>query len=324
MVYRFRFPAPPATARRFRTDDLDEARGQAESSIGPYTLTAGRGAEALGCERVLLNGQHSALAWGRLAVDRTIRADWAFATLQFCQDNGATYRIGGRSWYAGRGEMMLLPACWAYTRATGPGDLPSVHFIEEALWREVRARRPGDAAAWSLRACVLQPQGESGAELTDAVDDFAHALAAAEPIAVQLERSEARLIGALAEALMPKQTLTSEPRIALKRVARLEDWIDAHLAAPLTLGRLCKEAGVGDRTLQLDFQARRGMSPMRFVVERRLAAARRRIDSATPGDTVTSIALDTGFSHMGRFSASYRQAFGETPLQTLRRRQAHL
>jgi transcriptional regulator GlxA family with amidase domain len=34
---------------------------------------------------------------------------------------------------------------------------------------------------------------------------------------------------------------------------------------------------------------------------------------------VTTVAQSVGFSHMGRFSALYRQAFGESPSESLRR-----
>jgi transcriptional regulator GlxA family with amidase domain len=61
------------------------------------------------------------------------------------------------------------------------------------------------------------------------------------------------------------------------------------------------------------------MSPMRFVAERRLAAARRLLTVSSPNHDVTRIAMSLGFGHTGRFALLYRQAFGETPSQSLRR-----
>lgn len=58
---------------------------------------------------------------------------------------------------------------------------------------------------------------------------------------------------------------------------------------------------------------------MRFVAERRLAAAHRSLVRAGPGDDVTTIATGAGFNHMGRFATSYRQAFGESPSESLKR-----
>jgi AraC-like DNA-binding protein len=42
--------------------------------------------------------------------------------------------------------------------------------------------------------------------------------------------------------------------------------------------------------------------------------------TAAPGDTVTAIAIQNGFADVGRFAQRYRLLFGETPSQTLRRR----
>jgi transcriptional regulator GlxA family with amidase domain len=60
------------------------------------------------------------------------------------------------------------------------------------------------------------------------------------------------------------------------------------------------------------------MSPMRFVAERRLAAAHHRLRAAGPADDVTGIATECGFSHLGRFAVCYRELYGESPSLTLR------
>ena len=55
----------------------------------------------------------------------------------------------------------------------------------------------------------------------------------------------------------------------------------------------------------------------------RLDEARELLRSARPGTTVSSLAMDCGFTHLGRFSAAYSEAFGETPVETLRHTQSH-
>ncbi|MCK7534410.1 MAG: hypothetical protein MZV63_27030 [Marinilabiliales bacterium] len=46
--------------------------------------------------------------------------------------------------------------------------------------------------------------------------------------------------------------------LALERARNLEAWIDAHLGEPITMGTLCRVAGVGERCLQKSFLYRRG------------------------------------------------------------------
>jgi len=105
--------------------------------------------------------------------------------------------------------------------------------------------------------------------------------------------------------------------LALERARNLEAWIDAHLGEPITMGTLCRVAGVGERCLQKSFLYRRGISPMRFVAERRLLAAHQWLADASNAATVTEAGFRFGFSHLGRFSVSYREAIGESPSQTL-------
>jgi AraC-like DNA-binding protein len=50
----------------------------------------------------------------------------------------------------------------------------------------------------------------------------------------------------------------------------------------------------------------------------RFHATRQQLTVASPGQTtVTQVAYDNGFYHLGRFSADYRRLFGELPSKTL-------
>ncbi len=57
---------------------------------------------------------------------------------------------------------------------------------------------------------------------------------------------------------------------------------------------------------------------MAYLRRVRLALARADLVAAEPArDTVTAIAHRWGFHHQGRFSAAYREAYGELPRRTL-------
>jgi AraC-like DNA-binding protein len=101
-------------------------------------------------------------------------------------------------------------------------------------------------------------------------------------------------------------------------VKRAEAYIEAHFAEPLSLADIAVHSGVSARSLQSGFQNFRGMTPIAFLRRVRLAQVRQRLLNADPAvSSVTEIAMDCGFTHMGEFAASYKRAFGEAPSQTL-------
>lgn len=107
--------------------------------------------------------------------------------------------------------------------------------------------------------------------------------------------------------------------LAKRRVRVAEEYIQAHIQDPLTLGAIAQASGSSVRGLCLAFQEHYEMSPMAYVRQLRLEAARHDLRHAPPGTRVTDIAFRWGFNHLGRFSVLYRDRFGEAPLQSLKR-----
>lgn len=99
-----------------------------------------------------------------------------------------------------------------------------------------------------------------------------------------------------------------------------KDFIEMHLAEPLTVADIAAAAGVSERTLQSAFQSELHTTPISYLRVRRLDRARADLADAAAADyvSVTSIAARWGFGHLGRFAAEYRARFGESPSQTLR------
>jgi AraC-like DNA-binding protein len=108
---------------------------------------------------------------------------------------------------------------------------------------------------------------------------------------------------------------------SLEAVERAEAYLRAHPDAPLPVSRLSRLVGLSERGLREAFYRVRGMGPKRWMVAARLRGVRAvlRNQSAAP-TTVTDAAADHGFYELGRFAALYRDAFGETPSETLRSR----
>ncbi len=134
-------------------------------------------------------------------------------------------------------------------------------------------------------------------------------------MAVLLEDVLSDLIHRSTEGLQDKGVLPA----AWLRVRMAEEFMHARSDEPLSMAEVAHEVGVGLRSLQLAFLEVRAMGPRDVLLRMRLERARERLMVAGSGDTVTSIALDCGFAHLGRFPAAYRMAFGELPTETLAR-----
>lgn len=83
---------------------------------------------------------------------------------------------------------------------------------------------------------------------------------------------------------------------------------------------LSRGLGVSKRTVFRSFRQTLGMGPRKYFELKRLYRLRRRLREGDAHETtVTAIAGDLGFSELGRLAGLYRQHFGESPSETLRR-----
>jgi AraC family ethanolamine operon transcriptional activator len=120
---------------------------------------------------------------------------------------------------------------------------------------------------------------------------------------------------------MPTSPQVARPRAAHRAiVSRVEHYVRRRLDAPLTVCRLSQIAGVSERSLRNAFYAVHGSGPKRWVQAERLRRVARALRAADAAEiTVTGIMAAHGVYEFGRFAGIYKQAFAETPFQTLRR-----
>ncbi len=72
------------------------------------------------------------------------------------------------------------------------------------------------------------------------------------------------------------------------------------------------------RGLQAGFCRDLATPPMTYLRQVRLRRAREALKAADPdATTVRAVAVGLGILHLSRFAAAYREAFGETPSDTL-------
>jgi AraC-like DNA-binding protein len=87
-----------------------------------------------------------------------------------------------------------------------------------------------------------------------------------------------------------------------------------------SVAELCTAYEVPRRTLNRAFQTALGMGPATYLRRVRLNGARRALrQRSARAPTVTDVALEFGFWHLGRFAQQYNKLFGESPHETLRR-----
>jgi AraC-like DNA-binding protein len=306
----------------FRSDDLGEVRRFFGEFNGARARVA-HSRQPMGCVAHALKGRITALGSTASRVGQT--AWWAVEgpVFQLAMPAGSVFRTGRQvSVPTGPSSVVIVPSGWEWTRISPPGLLFAVHVDHRALRDEVQALRPSSKGELVSDLVVRDIDAATRARLRAAVADTVLASRPGAP-AQQLKLAEARLLAETAQ-LMPDVPRRQRPAdLSQQRVLDLEGWIDAHLGEAITLGELCRIAGVGERCLQRDFERRRGMSPMRFVAERRLAAAHQALLRAHPGASVTQIALANGFEHVGRFAELYRHIIGELPSRTLARSRRH-
>jgi adenylate cyclase len=89
-------------------------------------------------------------------------------------------------------------------------------------------------------------------------------------------------------------------------------------ARRITSADLVAASGVAPRTLAKHFKAFVGVPPLGYLARLRLAAAREALLGGAHGRSVTDVAIENGFTHLGRFSVRYRRQFGEAPSATLK------
>lgn len=125
-------------------------------------------------------------------------------------------------------------------------------------------------------------------------------------------------------SVWPRTPVVSPPSagaLSAAHVRRAIDYIDARIATPFRLADVAAAAGVSVRMLQMSFKRELEVTPVEFIIERRLQRVHRDLcNEAHRSTSIADISQRWGFSHMSDFTQRYRRRFGCTPGET--RRQA--
>ncbi len=97
------------------------------------------------------------------------------------------------------------------------------------------------------------------------------------------------------------------------RLNRVTDYVDAHYAEPIPLERLAAEACLSPFHFSRLFREATGLTPHRYVTERRVRAAREAL--ALDRATLLEVAAEHGFGSQDNFTRVFRRSTGLTPGQ---------
>ncbi|MGU7783050.1 anthranilate 1,2-dioxygenase regulatory protein AndR [Burkholderia sp. PU8-34] len=301
--------------RLFESRDLDETRERISRVMQPHALLpSGRVHGASHMDFVRIGGLGiGAIAFGepmRVQVD----AVDGYYLLMFCLSGQADVRAMGRQ-VGVDGQTGVL--CAPGERFDAQLSADCEQFVLRidaatvgALTGDPRATldpvlRVSDAALTAWRQQLMLVAG------SPALLERANANPR---VASQLEHL---LIDLLIEGHPPSAVPPSRHDPAPGFVRRAQEFVAAHYAQPLQLADIVGAAGVPERTLRDAFIQFRGMSPMQYLRHARLEHARDLLRAAGSERRIADIALDCGFTHLGRFAIAYRETFGELPSETL-------
>jgi AraC-like DNA-binding protein len=108
--------------------------------------------------------------------------------------------------------------------------------------------------------------------------------------------------------------------VASSAIRRAQHYISDNADQPLTVAEIAAAARLSVRALQAGFRREFGTTPVAYLREVRLEAARADLVKADPTqEQVAEVARRWAFANAGRFAAQYRERFGEYPTETLRR-----
>ncbi len=215
--------------------------------------------------------------------------------------------------------------------------------------REVKVFRPAESPVWVLSANIRDlerlfreitgndcdrfdfasdlkresPEGKRFQRLVDFVlGELRENPSAAEHPVIHRQLSDAVLSGILAlagkqhdGALMDRPSRSASAAI----VCRAEEFMEAHVDSPIGMSEVAAACDCSRTKLFLAFKLERSWTPLQFLIRKRMERARQLLLAPVQGVTVTTVALDSGYASLSRFSQEYRKLYGETPSMTLQR-----
>ena len=100
-------------------------------------------------------------------------------------------------------------------------------------------------------------------------------------------------------------------QLAPRQMRAVESYVEEHLDRSISLAELAATAGLSPFHFLRAFKRSVGVTPARYVLDRRMAGARLLLKTGCL--SVSEIGIRVGFDHSGHFARAFRRAVGVTP-----------
>jgi AraC-like DNA-binding protein len=235
-------------------------------------------------------------------------------------------KYGDLTGVAGPGEWVLASTGIDGVRLRATDARLRSVVLDRSLLAEVSVPDIDDPSLPAIRFTGLTPANAAMNRTLDAAERFLdHILATPETAEAPLLLGAAgRMLASAVVATFPNDLPENEAveagddHPALLRQA--VDFIEDNAARDIGVVDIAAAVFLTPRTVQYMFRRHLDTTPTAYLREVRLKRAREELVAGDRGvTTVASTAARWGFAHTGRFAVLYRDVYGESPHETLRR-----
>jgi len=136
---------------------------------------------------------------------------------------------------------------------------------------------------------------------------------------LDLEKVEKMFIDYIKKVIATSSLKEAKLTKGEKTALAIRDQVYHHMDGKVNIESFAKQYKVSVQTLENAFKSLFGFTPKKFLQLLKLNLVHHDLQNADPErSTVLRIASKWGFSHMGRFSQTYTELFGENPSETLK------
>ena len=313
----------PGIARtEFATTDPDVARELMSAAYVDNKMRFSGSTEKLRLEHVRYD-----LGPVRLdSVHHTLTTDYVAGPLGCLQigrtvDHTMTYETDGVARHFGPGEVFLAAQPEEpFTARFDQAQLQTIG-LDLPLLAEVTDERPLDVVRRFRADALPAPQADFWQRAVTYATGTLSRPGADAPLVLDAVR---RLLASAALTAFTPDVVFAVPRdradatpVAVRRAVA---YIEANPDLEIGVADVARAAHVSVRALQLAFRRHLDTTPMAYLRRVRLDRVYADLAAADPSQiTVTAVTARWGFNAVGRFSADYRDTYGEYPRDTLRR-----